>query len=194
MKLIVGLGNPGRQYAGTRHNVGFEIVAKLVDPILGRPRVRNRFGGELAEANYEGQSVAVLCPLTFMNASGGSVRQAVDFFRIDPANDELLVICDDMNLPTGRLRFRCNGSAGGQKGLGDIIAKLGTDQFSRLRFGIDRPPPGREVVDYVLSPFPAQVRGSVDTAIDVATEATLQWLVHGVAFCMNRYNAAGSAS
>lgn len=190
MKLIVGLGNPGRQYTGTRHNVGFDIAGRLVDGALGRPRLRRRFGGELAEAEYEGRSVAVLTPLTFMNASGASVRQAVDFFQLDPASDELLVICDDMNLPVGRLRFRGNGSAGGQKGLADIIAKLGTDHFSRLRFGVDRPPPGWEVVDHVLSKFPAQVRGSVDEAIDLATEGALQWLVHGVAFCMNRYNAA----
>lgn len=190
MKLIVGLGNPGGKYVGTRHNIGFVIAGKLIDPLLGRPRVRKRFGGELAEADYEGQRVAVLLPETFMNASGVSVRQAVDFYRVDPAGDELLVICDDMNLPVGRLRFRSGGSAGGQKGLADIVAKLGGDQFSRLRFGIDRPPPQMEVVDFVLSRFSAQERGVVDEAVDVATEAVLQWVVHGVAFCMNRYNAA----
>lgn len=190
MKLIVGLGNPGGKYVGTRHNIGFVVAGKLIDPLLGRPRVRKRFGGELAEADYEGQRVAVLLPETFMNASGASVRQAVDFYRVDPAGDELLVICDDMNLPVGRLRFRSGGSAGGQKGLADIVAKLGGDQFSRLRFGIDRPPPQMEVVDFVLSRFSAQERGVVDEAVDVATEAVLQWVVHGVAFCMNRYNAA----
>lgn len=190
MKLIVGLGNPGGKYVGTRHNIGFVVAGKLIDPLLGRPRIRKRFGGELAEADYAGQRVAVLLPETFMNASGSSVRQAVDFYRVDPAGDELLVICDDMNLPVGRLRFRRGGSAGGQKGLADIVAKLGGDQFSRLRFGIDRPSPHMEVVDFVLSRFSAQERGVVDEAVDVATEAVLQWVVHGVAFCMNRYNAA----
>jgi PTH1 family peptidyl-tRNA hydrolase len=190
VKLIVGLGNPGSKYVGTRHNIGFVVAGKLIDPLLGSPRVRKRFGGELAEADYEGQRVAVLLPETFMNASGASVRQAVDFYRVDPAGDELLVICDDMNLPVGRLRFRRGGSAGGQKGLADIVAKLGGDQFSRLRFGIDRPSPHMEVVDFVLSRFSAQERGVVDEAVDVATEAVLQWIVHGVAFCMNRYNAA----
>lgn len=190
MKLIVGLGNPGNKYVGTRHNIGFVVAGKLVDPLLGRPRVRKRFGGELAEAEYEGQRLAVLLPETFMNASGTSVRQAVDFYQVDPAGDELLVICDDMNLPVGRLRFRSGGSAGGQKGLADIAAKLGSVQFSRLRFGIDRPPPHMEVVDFVLSRFSAQDRGVVEQATDVATEAVLQWVVHGVAFCMNRYNAS----
>lgn len=190
MKLIVGLGNPGSKYVGTRHNIGFVVAGKLIDPLLGRPRIRKRFGGELAEADCAGQRVAVLLPETFMNASGTSVRQAVDFYRVDPAGDELLVICDDMNLPVGRLRFRRGGSAGGQKGLADIVAKLGGDQFSRLRFGIDRPSPHMEVVDFVLSRFSAQERGVVDEAVDVATEAVLQWVVHGVAFCMNRYNAA----
>lgn len=190
MKLVVGLGNPGNKYVGTRHNIGFVVAGKLIDPLLGRPRVRKRFGGELAEAEYEGQRVAVLLPETFMNASGTSVRQAVDFYRVDPAGDELLVICDDMNLPVGRLRFRSSGSAGGQKGLADIVAKLGGDQFSRLRFGIDRPPPQMEVVDFVLSRFSAQDRGVVEHATDIATEAVLQWLIHGVAFCMNRYNAS----
>ncbi len=194
MKLIVGLGNPGNKYVGTRHNIGFVVAGKLVDPLLGRPRVRKRFGGELAEAEYEGQRVAVLLPETFMNASGTSVRQAVDFYQVDPRGDELIVICDDMNLPVGRLRFRSGGSAGGQKGLADIAAKLGGDQFSRLRFGIDRPPPHMEVVDFVLSRFSAQDRGVVDQATDVATEAVLQWVVHGVAFCMNRYNASAPPS
>jgi peptidyl-tRNA hydrolase, PTH1 family len=191
MKLIVGLGNPGRKYQDTRHNIGFEIAAKLMGPI-GNPSIKNRFEGELAESSYQGTKVAVLCPNTYMNASGSSVRKAVDFFKIDPTADELLVICDDMNLATGRLRFRKEGSAGGQKGLADIIVKLGTNQFSRLRFGIDRPPPQMEVVDFVLSRFPAQQRKEVDEAIDIATGAVLQWVAVGIAQCMNQYNAAPS--
>jgi PTH1 family peptidyl-tRNA hydrolase len=191
MKLIVGLGNPGRKYKDTRHNIGFEIAAKLMGPI-GGPSIKDRFEGELAESSYQGVKVAVLCPNTYMNASGSSVRKAVDFFKIDPTADELLVICDDMNLATGRLRFRKEGSAGGQKGLADIIAKLGTNQFSRLRFGIDRPPPQMDVVDFVLSKFPAQQRKEVDESIDIATGAVLQWVSVGVVQCMNQYNAASS--
>jgi PTH1 family peptidyl-tRNA hydrolase len=187
MKLIVGLGNPGRKYQETRHNVGFEIAAGLMGP-LGGPSVKKRFDGEVAEAVYQGEKVVVLCPETYMNASGSSVRKAIDFFKLDPGDDQLLVICDDMNLALGRLRFRKGGSAGGQKGLADIIAMLGTDQFSRLRFGIDRPPPQMEVVDFVLSKFTAQHRKVVDDAIGLATVAVLQWVTSGVAHCMNQYN------
>jgi len=191
MKLIVGLGNPGRKYRETRHNVGFEVAASLMGP-LGNPSIKKRFDGEVAEAVYQGEKVVVLCPDTFMNASGTSVRKAVDFYKLDLDSDDLLVICDDMNLPLGRLRFRKDGSAGGQKGLADIIAKLGTTQFSRLRFGIDRPPPQMEVVDFVLSKFTAQHRKVVDDAIGLAAGAVLQWVVSGVAHCMNQYNAAPS--
>jgi len=189
MKLIVGLGNPGRKYQETRHNVGFEIAAALMAP-LGNPSIKKRFDGESAEAVYQGEKVVVLCPDTYMNASGTSVRKAVDFFKLDPSGDELLVVCDDMNLALGRLRFRKDGSAGGQKGLADIIAKLGTSQFSRLRFGIDRPPGEMEVVDFVLSKFAAQHRKVVDDAIGLAAGAVLQWVVSGVSHCMNQYNAA----
>lgn len=191
MKLIVGLGNPGRKYQETRHNVGFEVAGALMGP-LANPSVKKRFDGESVEAVYQGEKVVVLCPDTFMNASGTSVRKAVDFFKLDPNGDELLVVCDDMNLALGRLRFRKDGSAGGQKGLADIIAKLGTNQFSRLRFGIDRPPAEMEVVDFVLSKFSAQHRKVVDDAIGLAACAVLQWVVSGVSHCMNQYNAAPS--
>jgi PTH1 family peptidyl-tRNA hydrolase len=191
MKLIVGLGNPGRKYQETRHNIGFDIAASLMGP-LGNPSVKKRFDGEAAEAVYQGEKVVVLCPDTFMNASGTSVRKAVDFYKLGPGGDELLVICDDMNLALGRLRFRKDGSAGGQKGLADIITKLGTSQFSRLRFGIERPPPEVEVVDFVLSKFAAQHRRVVDEAIGLAVGSVLQWVVSGVAHCMNQYNASPS--
>ena len=191
MKLVVGLGNPGRKYQDTRHNIGFSVAARLL-PILGNPAVKKRFGGETAEAVYGGEKVVVLCPETYMNASGSSVRKAVDFYKLDPAGDDLLVICDDMNLAIGRLRFRGNGSAGGQKGLADIIAQLGTDQFSRLRIGIDRPPPYMDVTDFVLSKFPAQQRKLIDEAVETAAGAVLQWAVRGVNHCMNQYNAAPS--
>ncbi len=191
MKLIVGLGNPGRKYQETRHNVGFEVAGALMGT-LANPSIKKRFDGESVEAVYQGEKVVVLCPDTFMNASGTSVRKAVDFFKLDPNGDELLVVCDDMNLALGRLRFRKDGSAGGQKGLADIIAKLGTNQFSRLRFGIDRPPAEMEVVDFVLSKFSAQHRKVVDDAIGLAACAVLQWVVSGVSHCMNQYNAAPS--
>lgn len=191
MKLIVGLGNPGRKYQETRHNVGFEVAGALMGS-LGRPSIKKRFDGEIAEAVYQGEKVVLLCPETYMNASGSSVRKAVDFYKLDPSDDELLVICDDLNLAVGRLRFRKEGSAGGQKGLADIIAKLGTNQFSRLRFGIDRPPAEMQVVDFVLGKFAAQYRKVVDDAVGLASGAALQWVVSGVTHCMNQYNAAPS--
>ncbi len=189
MKLVVGLGNPGRKYQDTRHNIGFTVAARLL-PILGGPAIKNRFSGETAEAVHAGEKIVVLCPETYMNASGSSVRKAVDFYKLDPADDDLLVICDDMNLAAGRLRFRGSGSAGGQKGLADIIAQLGTDQFSRLRIGIDRPPTHMDVTDFVLSKFPAQQRKLIDEAVETAAGAVLQWAICGVNHCMNQYNAA----
>ncbi len=191
MKLVVGLGNPGRKYQQTRHNIGFEIVGRLLAP-LGSGAAKKRFSGEFAEGRYQGHKVAVLCPETYMNASGSSVRQAIDFYKLDPTADDVLVVCDDLNLTTGRLRFRPGGSAGGQKGLADIIAKLETDQFSRLRFGIDRPPDGIEVVDFVLQRFSAQQQKSVEESIERAVGGVLEWVVSGVNRCMNLYNAAAA--
>ncbi len=139
MKLIVGLGNPGRKYEQTRHNVGFIVAAKLAAmTAAGQPKVK--FEGELAEASIAGQKVAILCPQTYMNASGRSVRKAVDFYKLDLEN--VLVICDDLNLPSGRLRIRASGSAGGQNGIKDIIRHLGSESFPRLRGGLGRPPAG----------------------------------------------------
>lgn len=192
MKLIVGLGNPGRKYESTRHNIGFEI-ARVLATSLGNPTVKRRFDGEVAEAVYQGQKILLLCPETYMNASGTSVRKAVDFYKLDAAADELLVICDDLNLPLGRLRFRAQGTAGGQKGLADIINKLGTDQFSRLRFGIERPGPHQDVVQFVLGRFPAQVQSQVQAAVELAVAVVLQWVVSGVAHCMNQFNAASGS-
>jgi peptidyl-tRNA hydrolase, PTH1 family len=188
MKLLVGLGNPGRKYQDTRHNIGFDVAARVTS-LLGGPAAKSRFGGQFAEAVYQGEKVLVLCPETYMNASGSSVRQAVDFYKLDLQDDQLLVVCDDMNLPAGQLRFRPGGSAGGQKGLADIINQLGTDQFSRLRIGIDRPPPQMEVVDFVLSKFSAQQRDTMSRAVELAAGAALQWVVSDVKTCMNQYNA-----
>jgi PTH1 family peptidyl-tRNA hydrolase len=148
MKLIVGLGNPGRKYAKTRHNVGFHVAAELAHR-YGQARARSKFRGEMVEAAIDGHKVVVLCPHTYMNRSGSSVLEARDFFKVELA--DLLVVSDDFNLPLARLRFRAKGSSGGQKGLQDIIRCLGTDQFSRLRMGIGAPPANWDVADFVLS-------------------------------------------
>jgi PTH1 family peptidyl-tRNA hydrolase len=186
MKLVVGLGNPGRQYLETRHNVGFMVAAKLVPMVAATPP-RTRFQAEVMEGRVDGEKVVVLCPQTYMNASGKSVRQAFDFFKLTPA--DVLVVSDDLNLSLGRLRVRSKGSAGGQKGLADIIRLLQSEEIPRLRIGIDPPPAGWAVPDYVLSKFKRSEQPEVDAATERAAYAALDWVRHGIEFCMNQYNA-----
>jgi len=186
MKLIVGLGNPGRKYEQTRHNVGF-VVAGLLASRIHANSPKTRFEGEVAEGAVNEEKLVVLCPHTYMNASGRSVRKAYDFFKLKP--DDLLVVCDDLNLASGRIRLRAGGSAGGQKGVADIIRHLGTDQFSRLRIGIDRPPDGWDVSGYVLGKFNEYEKKLFEQTADVAAQASLDWAQHGISFAMNRYNA-----
>jgi PTH1 family peptidyl-tRNA hydrolase len=191
MKLIVGLGNPGRKYEQTRHNVGFMAAAKLAS-LIGASPSRAQFDGDVADGSSGAEKVIVLCPATFMNASGKSVRKAIDFYKMSP--EHLLVMCDDLNLPAGKLRIRPSGSAGGQKGLVDIIRHLGTDDFARLRIGIDRPPPEWDVSDYVLGKFRKDEQDEIETATTRAAYAAIDWVSEGTMFAMNKYNAdAGGA-
>jgi PTH1 family peptidyl-tRNA hydrolase len=185
MKLIVGLGNPGRKYVGTRHNIGWEVLAGLVRQ-CGGGAPRERFQGEVVDVDMGGQKALLLCPLTYMNLSGASVQPARDFHKID--NVDLIVVCDDFNLPLAKLRFRPRGSAGGQKGLQNIIQRLGTDEFPRLRMGIGSPPPNWEAVNFVLSKFTGEERVAMDSAVATAVQALRDWVEHGVEFCMNQYN------
>ena len=185
MKLVVGLGNPGPKYLRTRHNVGFVVVAKVAAVVAaGRPRVR--FQGEFAEGSWGGQGVGLLCPQTYMNASGRSVRKAVDFYKLDPG--DVLVVCDDLNLATGKIRLRPSGSAGGQKGLADIIRHLDSDSVPRLRVGIGRPPSGWDPADYVLGKFSADEELEMERVTSRAAEACLMWATEGVGQAMNRFN------
>ncbi|TWU41467.1 Peptidyl-tRNA hydrolase [Novipirellula aureliae] len=186
MKLIVGLGNPGRKYEQTRHNVGFVVAAKFAAIILADPS-KSRFEGEWAEGMVGGEKIAVLCPHTYMNASGQSVRKAVDFFKLDP--EQILVVCDDLNLPCGRLRLRPSGSSGGQKGLADIARHLGTEAFARLRVGIGRPPDGWQVVDYVLGKFNKSEEDTIETVTTRAAYAGIDWINEGIMPTMAKYNA-----
>ena len=190
MKLIVGLGNPGRRYEQSRHNIGFLVAAEVTRQI-GADRIKSRFDGEVAEG-LAGEKLVILCPQTYMNASGKSVRKACDFYKL--TSEDVLVICDDLNLPTGRLRFRANGSAGGQKGLADIIRHLGTDQISRLRIGIDRPPPGWDAADYVLGKFDKSEEETIERATSLAAKAVVDWSREGIGFVMNRYNPDPAAA
>ncbi len=185
MKLVVGLGNPGRKYEGTRHNVGYAVLAELARRHgVGAPR--SSFLGEVLEADLDGARALLLSPTTYMNQSGASVQAAAGFYKLPL--DELLVICDDLNLPLGKLRARSKGSAGGQKGLDDIIRRLGSEEFSRLRIGIGSPPAGWEATGYVLGRFTPDEKIEIDRAIPRAADAVVDWAREGIEFCMNRYN------
>ena len=186
MKLIVGLGNPGRKYQQTRHNVGFEVI-DLLSRRYDLGRAKKKFKGKLNEAAIGGQNVLVLKPETFMNLSGSSVQLVRDFFQI--SNDDLLVVCDDFNLPLGQLRFRRGGSAGGQKGLSDILRLAGANDISRLRIGIGNPPAGWDVADYVLSQFRSDETQLISQAISKAVNGVADWVENDIGYCMNRYNS-----
>src|SRR5205085_559716 len=146
MKLIVGLGNVGKKYEKTRHNIGFDVLEALVARNAGGS-FKEKFDGRLMDGMIAGERSLLLWPYTLMNRSGRSVSAATEFYQLLPA--DLLVVCDDFNLPLGKLRFRSQGSAGGQKGLEDIINRLGTDAFSRLRIGIGPVPDSWDPADFV---------------------------------------------
>lgn len=183
-KLVVGLGNPGSKYDGTRHNIGFDVVDRLASGGPGA-RFSRKFEGQLAEAEIEFRRVLLLKPETFMNLSGRSVAPALRFYKLEAA--DLLVVCDDLNLPLGKLRIRKGGSDGGQKGLRDISAQIGTEDYARLRVGIgDRGPV--DAADFVLSRFRPAERPSIEDALIVATQAVAVWVAQGADAAMNRFN------
>jgi len=185
MKLVVGLGNPGRKYKGTRHNVGFDVLAELARRFgSGRPKLN--FHGETVDADLNGERVLLLSPLTYMNNSGTCVQAAYSFYKLSA--EDLLVVCDDLNLPLAKLRFRRGGSSGGQKGLRDIIQRLGRDDFPRLRLGIGSPPESWDSTDYVLGKFTKKEIPDIEEAIQLAAEAVVVWAKQGIQDCMNRYN------
>ncbi|MGO9464661.1 MAG: aminoacyl-tRNA hydrolase [Isosphaeraceae bacterium] len=184
IKLVVGLGNPGAKYQETRHNIGFELVDRLARGGRGAAFSR-KFDGLLAEAEIDFRRVLLLKPETFMNLSGRSVGQVVRFYKL--ALSDVLVICDDLSLPLGKLRIRPGGSDGGQKGLRDIAAHLGTDQFPRLRIGIGDQD-DVDAVDFVLSRFRSAERPIIDDALILATQAVAVWVTQGIDTAMNRFN------
>ena len=187
MKLIVGLGNPGPQYRDTRHNIGWQVLAELARR-YGAPAPTRKFDGEIIEFFVESEKCVLLAPLTYMNNSGRSVGAAVDFYR-QPTHD-LLVVCDDMNLDSGRLRLRGDDSAGGQNGLKDILTRLATTSVPRLRVGIGRPPGRMSATDYVLGTIKPPERETLDIAIIKAADGILHWATQGLTAAMNVVNAA----
>ena len=187
MIVIAGLGNPGKKYALTRHNCGFEAVDILSDRYripVGTEKFRALCGSGI----MEGQKVLLLKPQTYMNLSGEAVRAACDFYRIDPAA-ELIVICDDVNMPAGSLRIRAKGSAGGHNGLKNIIAHLGTQEFIRIRIGAGEKPEGFDLADYVLGRFPLSQQADMIDAYDRAARAAAA-IASGedLQLVMSRYN------
>ncbi|HEV3121857.1 MAG TPA: aminoacyl-tRNA hydrolase [Isosphaeraceae bacterium] len=184
LKLVVGLGNPGSRYEGTRHNVGFDVVDRLAAGGSGA-RFSRKFDALVAETEIDFRRVLLLKPQTFMNLSGRSVREAVQFYKLDLAN--LLVVCDDLNLPLGKLRIRGGGSDGGQKGLRDIAAQLGTEDYPRLRIGIGETGP-MDAIDFVLTRFRSAERPVIDDALITVTQAVAVWVTQDLAAAMNRFN------
>ncbi|HVL15080.1 MAG TPA: aminoacyl-tRNA hydrolase [Gemmata sp.] len=186
MKLIVGLGNPGPKYAGTRHNIGFEVVDYLAAG-PGCSTYREKFEAFVAEMKEGDETVLLVKPLTFMNLSGRAVRAAADFYKLDPT--QVLVICDDFNLPLGKLRVRAKGSHGGQNGLRNIQEQLGTDAYARLRIGVGEPAVG-DAVDHVLSKFKPGERKAIEESVANAAQAALVWVRQGTEAAMNRFNGS----
>lgn len=185
MRLIFGLGNPGDRYRGTRHNVGFDVLSLLAERHKAeRPRSKHQ---SLAAECWIGRHKSLLVwPQTYMNASGAAVRSAAAFYKA-PLEDAL-VVCDDFNLPLGKLRLRAGGSSGGQNGLKDIVRQMGTDQFPRLRLGVGPLPLGRSVTGFVLGRFSEKERSEADLMTGRAAEAAVCWVVHGLQRAMNDYN------
>ena len=185
MKLIVGLGNPGSKYVGTRHNIGYQVLAEL-GKRYGTGSPKSRFQGELLDASIGGVKALLLSPVTYMNLSGRSVRPCVDFYRIERA--DMLVLCDDVHLPVGKLRVRSKGSAGGQKGLNDVIRVMGSDEVPRLRVGVGECPGHMDRADYVLSRFNKEEAEWIAVAVQQAADAVELWAREGIERCMDRYN------
>ncbi len=185
MKLIVGLGNPGRRYRDTRHNVGFDVADELASR-FGAPFEAAPADALMARVRLEGDGVILAKPLTLMNLSGRAVGDLTRYFRIDLGG--LLVVADDVNLPLGRIRVRARGSDGGHKGLRSIMEQLGSEEFARLRVGVGRGDPGRDLADHVLARFDPDEREPIAAAITRAADAAALFVTDGIDIVMNRYN------
>lgn len=185
MKLIAGLGNPGSDFEQTRHNIGFEVMDALSDA-HHFPLDKLKFNAQFGKGKIKGEDLILVKPLTYMNLSGEAIAPLMDFYKI-PIED-VLVVYDDLDLPTGRIRLREKGSAGGHNGIKSIIQHLGTQNFKRLRIGIGRPSGRQPVVDYVLKRFDKEDQPVVDDAIKQAAEACEMWLEQPFLQVMNTFN------
>lgn len=184
--MLVGLGNPGAQYARTRHNMGFLALDQL-EKQLGAEKERLRHQALCAGAVHRGQKLLLVRPQTFMNASGLAVRQAADYYHIPP--ERIIVLFDDISLPVGKIRVRANGSAGGHNGIKSIISSLGTDQFPRVKIGVGaKPNPEYELADWVLGNIPKAEQPALMTAVEHAADAALCLIDDGTAAAASKFN------
>lgn len=184
MKLIIGLGNPGKEYENTRHNVGFMVIDKLSD-FMGITVSNEKFEGVFGKGKYKGEDVILLKPLTYMNNSGQCIQQYMKFFKLDYS--DLVVIYDDLDLPTGKLRLRHRGSAGGHNGIKSIIQHINGSVFDRIKVGIDRSPVIK-VADYVLGKFSKEQRVEVERGINLAVDASCLIVEKDFVAAMNQFN------
>jgi len=186
MHVIIGLGNPGGTYKGTRHNVGFETIDKLCYDHNITMKNNKRFRAHVGEGRICNKPVLLVQPMTYMNLSGEAVRAILNFYKL-PAS-QIVVIYDDVNLPVGEIRVRERGSAAGQKGMINIIAQLQTDEFARVRIGVGDKPPGFTLADYVLSRFLREEWDDMIKGITKAGDAAQQILREGIVLAMNAFN------
>ena len=187
MKVIVGLGNPGKEYELTRHNVGFMVIHELAERWVPSDIPKAKFNALVVEAMIGDEQVLLARPLTLMNRSGQCVSELMRFYQLEPSED-LLVVVDDVALPLGHLRLRERGSAGSHNGLGDIERRLGMRDYARLRVGIDDPGTPMSRVNFVLGRFSAEERSTIEGAIAESSRACECWIREGVTTAMNQFN------
>lgn len=185
MKLIVGLGNPGKQYEKTRHNVGFDVIEELSNQ-LNIPLDQSKFKGLFGMGFVGTEKVLLLKPLTYMNLSGESIRAIMDYYEVDM--EDFMVIYDDLDIPVGKMRLRQKGSAGGHNGIKSTIAHLGTQEFNRIRIGVDRPQNGMSVSNYVLGKFTSEEQPLIEEVIKRSAEACKSWINQPFLQVMNSFN------
>ncbi len=185
MKIIVGLGNPTKEYAGTRHNVGFSVIYNISDA-YDIPVETKKHKALIGKGVIEGEKVVLAMPQTYMNLSGESVRELMDFYKCDLS--DLIVIYDDISLDVGKLRIRVKGSAGGHNGVKNIIAHLGTQEFTRIKVGVGEKPAKMDLADYVLGRFSKEEQPVIRESADRARQAVATILTEGIASAMNKFN------
>lgn len=185
MKVIIGLGNPGINYTYTRHNVGFRTVDRIAEK-CGSKRERNTLSSILIDTEYKGERFILAKPQTYMNVSGRAVREIMHWYKLEP--QDILIISDDIDLPLGKIRLRPHGGAGTHNGLRSIIAETYTDKFPRIRIGIGSPPENMELASFVLSKFTDEDMDIINSAIDKAANAALEFILYDIERAMNIYN------